>query len=338
MATYQDYIKYFGSPEAYASAIKQKEASGQKLSDPAAAAAFKAAYPQYFSSGGGSSSGSSSSTKSGSGAGSSASKSSGTTYAPATRVTSPPGTFTITDAYGNPVTVPLLSQEQVDTLKTYLSQKGVSHSPDVIWSGPGQLSSQVYAVADLARQAQQAQQPAKTYTEEDVRQAFEQGRAQGAEEAKSWLQGQLGDLQQRFQSALASLPTLDAINARLQEAIQAVQPVSIQQPPTLQGITPAEDVQAAQPQEQPKSALPSTPGGFVQQAAALPYLPSVDKLYDLYKQVFGKEDEGIKAYLASPQFQGILSGGAVPMWMQADPLWRLYLARLGVLRRLGQAQ
>ena len=39
----------FGSPEAYAKAITQKESSGQALSNPTAAAAFKVANPQYFS-------------------------------------------------------------------------------------------------------------------------------------------------------------------------------------------------------------------------------------------------------------------------------------------------
>ena len=47
--TYQQHIEYFGSPQTYASAIQTAEASGGRgLSDPAAAAAFKAAYPQYF--------------------------------------------------------------------------------------------------------------------------------------------------------------------------------------------------------------------------------------------------------------------------------------------------
>lgn len=118
-----------------------------------------------------------------------------------------------------------------------------------------------------------------------------------------------------------------------------MQPVKIQEPPKLQDITPAEDIKAAQPQEQPKDVLPRTAGGFVQPYAPLPYLPSVDRLFDLYEQVFGKKpDEQVRAYLTGPQFQGVLQGGTVPMWMSSDPLWRLYLARLGVLRRLGQQQ
>lgn len=50
MANYKWYLdNYFGSPEAYAREIKRKESSGQPMSDPAAAAAFKADYPGLFS-------------------------------------------------------------------------------------------------------------------------------------------------------------------------------------------------------------------------------------------------------------------------------------------------
>lgn len=45
---YAGHIKYFGSPEAYAAAILAKEKAGQQLTDPAGAAAFRAAHPQYF--------------------------------------------------------------------------------------------------------------------------------------------------------------------------------------------------------------------------------------------------------------------------------------------------
>lgn len=47
-ASYQEHIRYFGSPEKYAEAIKTKEKTGQTLSDPKAAAEFKKAYSQYF--------------------------------------------------------------------------------------------------------------------------------------------------------------------------------------------------------------------------------------------------------------------------------------------------
>jgi len=152
------------------------------------------------------------------------------------------------------------------------------------------------------------------------------------------LQQQLAAYRQQLEAERAYWQNqLQAVMARLQEATKAMQPVKIQEPPKLQDITPAEDVKAAQPQEQPREALPKGPGGFVQQLTPLPYLPSVDKLYDLYKQVFGKEDEQAKVYLAGPEFQGILRSGVVPLWMRSDPLWRLYLQRLGVISaRLGQ--
>jgi hypothetical protein len=57
----------------------------------------------------------------------------------------------------------------------------------------------------------------------------------------------------------------------------------------------------------------------------------VDELYNIYKQVVGgEENPAIREYLASPQFQSVL-GGNIPMWMSADPIWRLYLMRLGLL-------
>ena len=46
--------------------------------------------------------------------------------------------------------------------------------------------------------------------------------------------------------------------------------------------------------------------------------------------ITGEENPQLKEYFASPQFQSILSGN-VPMWMSADPVWRLYLTRLGLL-------
>ncbi|MDD5486678.1 MAG: hypothetical protein PHW65_03910 [Dehalococcoidales bacterium] len=47
---YQEHIDWFGSPEKYADQIKKTETSGGTLSDPKAAAEFKKAYPQLFSS------------------------------------------------------------------------------------------------------------------------------------------------------------------------------------------------------------------------------------------------------------------------------------------------
>ncbi|MFZ5650153.1 MAG: hypothetical protein ACOY4I_04775 [Bacillota bacterium] len=47
-SSYNQHLGYFGSPQAYADAINQKESVGMTLDDPAAAAAFKWDYPQYF--------------------------------------------------------------------------------------------------------------------------------------------------------------------------------------------------------------------------------------------------------------------------------------------------
>lgn len=52
MATsYTEHIKYFGSPEAYATEIMKRENAGQSLSDPEAANSFRLANPQYFRTG-----------------------------------------------------------------------------------------------------------------------------------------------------------------------------------------------------------------------------------------------------------------------------------------------
>jgi len=45
---YDEHLGFFGGPQGYAAAIKQREGSGEKLSDPVAAAAFKAARPDLF--------------------------------------------------------------------------------------------------------------------------------------------------------------------------------------------------------------------------------------------------------------------------------------------------
>ena len=85
MALYDQHVNYFGGSANYANSIKEKEATGQSLSDPAAASAFKAANPGLFSSGSGSSrssGGSSSSSGSGSSR-SSGGSGSGSGYNPA---------------------------------------------------------------------------------------------------------------------------------------------------------------------------------------------------------------------------------------------------------------
>ena len=252
----------------------------------------------------GTSSGSSSSSKGASRSGGSSSSSS-------------PGTKTVT-ILGNTVTYPLLSNEDAAIAAAYLNAGG-NPDPSVMWSGPGQLSSTVYQT-EMASKSQPQINP---YEDELQR-----------------LRQQLAALQSQYENTLSSTKSyydslLKALQDRLQEATKVV---PIQETPKLQDITPAEDVAAAQPaQEQTASALPRTASGFVQQYVGVPYLPSVDKLFDIYQQVFGKSaDEQTQQYLVGPQFQGVLRGGAVPLWMISDPQWRLYLAKLGVLQRLGQ--
>lgn len=256
----------------------------------------------------GTSPGSSPSSKGTSGSGGSSSSSSSS---------SSPGTKTVT-ILGNTVTYPLLSKEDADIATAYLNAGG-NPDPSVMWSGPGQLSSTVYQTVG----ASQPQLQINPYEDELQR-----------------LRQQLAASQSQYENTLSSTKSyydslLKALQDRLQEATKVV---PIQETPKLQDITPAEDVAAAQPaQEQTASALPRTASGFVQQYVGVPYLPSVDKLFDIYQQVFGKSaDEQTQQYLVGPQFQGVLRGGAVPLWMSSDPQWRLYLAKLGVLQRLGQ--
>lgn len=92
------------------------------------------------------------------------------------------------------------------------------------------------------------------------------------------------------------------------------------------------------PAEPPVEKLPAGvrrgQAGF--EAVAAPVTaPSVEDLLAQYEAVFGPQTgrarEYVREYLGSPHFQRVM-GGAVPMWMAADPLWRLYLHRLGLLR------
>lgn len=258
------------------------------------------------------------SSKTGTSSGSSSSSSSkGTSGSGGSSSSSSPGTKTVT-ILGKTVTYPLLSKEDADIATAYLNAGG-NPDPSVMWSGPGQLSSTVYQTVG----ASQPQLQINPYEDELQR-----------------LRQQLAASQSQYENTLSSTKSyydslLKALQDRLQEATKVV---PIQETPKLQDITPAEDVAAAQPaQEQTASALPRTASGFVQQYVGVPYLPSVDKLFDIYQQVFGKSaDEQTQQYLVGPQFQGVLRGGAVPLWMSSDPQWRLYLAKLGVLQRLGR--
>lgn len=263
------------------------------------------------------------SSKTGTSSGSSSSSSSkGTSGSGGSSSSSSPGTKTVT-ILGKTVTYPLLSKEDADIATAYLNAGG-NPDPSVMWSGPGQLSSTVYQTVG-ASQPQLQRRRALINPYEDELQRLRQ---------------QLAASQSQYENTLSSTKSyydslLKALQDRLQEATKVV---PIQETPKLQDITPAEDVAAAQPaQEQTASALPRTASGFVQQYVGVPYLPSVDKLFDIYQQVFGKSaDEQTQQYLVGPQFQGVLRGGAVPLWMSSDPQWRLYLAKLGVLQRLGR--
>ncbi len=84
------------------------------------------------------------------------------------------------------------------------------------------------------------------------------------------------------------------------------------------------------------------PSGFTEQydAPTAP-MPSVDQLYKTYTDMAG-ENQGMRDYLASPQFQGLWQSGNIPYWMLSDPVWRNYLVKVGLLnwdalaRRMGQ--
>ncbi|MGB9792122.1 MAG: hypothetical protein ACPLTR_06030, partial [Thermacetogeniaceae bacterium] len=108
-------------------------------------------------------------------------------------------------------------------------------------------------------------------------------------------------------------------------------------PPTVETAPQVENVPAATTAQQQTATLPAGvsqgAAGFTYQASAPPVLPTVDKLLETYRQVFGRSDQDVEQYLQSPEFQSVLRGN-VPMWMEADPLWRQYLLQLGISRRL----
>ncbi|WP_169802208.1 hypothetical protein [Neomoorella mulderi] len=151
------------------------------------------------------------------------------------------------------------------------------------------------------------------------------------------IQRQLDEQKKIYEGYINQLNNqLDALRSQFQvtpppklEVTSPPTPVKIEQPPKIEvpaGQKPAETSGPAQDVQE------KGPGGFVEQVA-LPTaaVPSVDELYRIYKEVTGgKESPEIREYLASPQFQSVL-GGKVPMWMSADPVWRLYLMRLGYL-------
>ena len=88
----------------------------------------------------------------------------------------------------------------------------------------------------------------------------------------------------------------------------------------VEGIEPvSSDTQAqAQVEELPKGL-----GGFMLQGGAL--MPSPEVLYNHYKSLTGRDSEE-----ARQQLQAAYEGGAVPMWMASDPVWRAVFAKAGV--------
>jgi len=119
--------------------------------------------------------------------------------------------------------------------------------------------------------------------------------------------------------------------------LQSVQPPQLPtQAPKVETVpenVPVEGV-TEQRQDTSTSTTPEAPrgsSGFLLQAGSLPSTPvvSADALYDYYRRLTGREDEGVRQFLASPQFQSALMG-TVPAWMAADPIWRAILARAGV--------
>lgn len=99
----------------------------------------------------------------------------------------------------------------------------------------------------------------------------------------------------------------------------------------VEGVTPAEP---KPPIKEPSKG----PAGF-EREVAVPIgfsLPSVDRLMELWQEVSGREAPEMREYFQHPQFGRVLAG-KVPMWMAADPVWRLFLLRLGLLQqRVGE--
>jgi hypothetical protein len=117
--------------------------------------------------------------------------------------------------------------------------------------------------------------------------------------------------------------------------VEVPPPPKVEAEPKHETIAPEEAPKA--PEEHlPKGMSRAGAGGFMMEAPLAAVAPSVEDLLAQYEAVFGPQEgrarEYAREYLASPYFQRVL-GGAVPMWMQADPLWRLYLHRLGLLRQ-----
>lgn len=163
-------------------------------------------------------------------------------------------------------------------------------------------------------------------------------------DALQQLQPQVNPEVQRLRDEIAMLrsqvATLQSHNQSLVDLVRQLQNVQPPQMPaqktkveTVQENVPVEGVEPAQQAQQTtaQAEAPRGSSGFILQGGALPPSPAVsaEALYDYYRRLTGREDEGVRQFLAGPQFQAALQG-AVPAWMAADPVWRALLARAGV--------
>lgn len=106
-------------------------------------------------------------------------------------------------------------------------------------------------------------------------------------------------------------------------------PPGVEGPPKVEGVPSI--TEALTHPEKLSEGVRRGQAGFESVAAPPVSAPSVDELVRTYREVFGPgtEEKYVRHYLAGPQFQRVLQG-AVPMWMQTDPLWGQYLRRLGI--------
>lgn len=145
------------------------------------------------------------------------------------------------------------------------------------------------------------------------------------------LQRKMAQLEQQlanFQMPQIKLPEFPQINLPA-----PTPPPKVEVEPKVGGVQPAPASPEPEPEKLPEGVRRGQ-AGFERVVAPI-RTPDVDELLKIYEGVFGpvegRQEEYVRQYLASPYFQRVL-GGAVPVWMSADPLWRLYLHRLGLLR------
>lgn len=105
---------------------------------------------------------------------------------------------------------------------------------------------------------------------------------------------------------------------------RVVKKPALQEPNTPEAVSPV----PLEPENVDMSGIRKDAGGFVYADTSGVTLPSADELYNMYKSITGREDEGIRQYLASPQFKQAVQEGT-PMWMAADPIWRSLFIRVG---------